>query len=63
MKKIKGIKGNILLSVGLILVSVAFLLKDILNTNVCDFITGFGLGIELVAIFKQCKENRENRQY
>lgn len=60
MKKIKGIKGNILLSVGLILVSIAFLLKDIVNANACDFITGFGIGIEIVGIFKQCKENRNN---
>lgn len=60
MKKIKGIKGNILLSIGLLLVSIAFLLKDIVNTNVCDFITGFGLGIELVGIFKQCKENKKD---
>ena len=60
MKKIKGIKGNILLSVGLILVSTAFLLKDIVNANVCDFITGFGLSIEIVGGFKQCKENRNN---
>lgn len=61
MKRIKGIRGNILLSIGVILVSVAFLLKDVLNSNLCDFITGFGLGIEIVGIFKQCKENKNNK--
>lgn len=59
MKKIKGIRGNILLTIGIILVSFSFLLKDTLNTNLCEFITGFGFGIELVSIFKQWKENRE----
>lgn len=58
MKKNKGMKGNILLSIGIILVSTAFLLKDIINTNICEFITGFGLGIEMVGGFKQCKENK-----
>ncbi len=57
----KKIKGNILLSVGIILVSTAFLLKGIVNANVCDFITGFGLGIEIVGGFKQSKENRNNQ--
>lgn len=57
----KKIKGNILLGVGLILISTAFLLKDIVNANVCDFITGFGFGIEMVGILKQCKENRKNQ--
>lgn len=33
MKKIKGIKGNILLSLGLILVSTVLLLKDIVNAK------------------------------
>lgn len=61
MKRIKGIRWNILLSIGVILVSVAFLLKDVLNSNLCDFITGFGLGIEIVGIFKQCKENKNNK--
>lgn len=61
MKKVKGIRGNILLSIGVILVSVAFLLKDVLNSNLCDFITGFGIGIEIVGLFKQCKENRNNK--
>lgn len=61
MKKIKGIRGNILLSIGIILVSVAFLLNDILDTNICDFITGLGLGIEIVGLFKQCKENKNNQ--
>lgn len=60
MKKIKGIKGNILLSIGIILVSIAFLLKDIINANICDFITGFGLGIEIVGIIKKCKENKND---
>ena len=60
MKKIKGIRGNILLSIGIILVSSSYLLEDMLNPNLCDFITGIGLGIEIVAIFKQCKENKNN---
>lgn len=58
MKKIKGIKGDILLIIGIMLVSTAFLLKDMINTNICEFITGFGFGIEIVAIFKQYKENK-----
>lgn len=61
MNKIKGIRGNILLSIGIILVSSAYLLEDLLNSNLCDFITGLGLGIEIVAVFKQCKENKNNQ--
>lgn len=57
----KKIKVNILLSVGLILVSTAFLSKDIVNANICDFISGFGISIEIVGIFKQCKENSKNQ--
>lgn len=61
MKKTRGIRANILLGIGIILVSSAFLLEDVLNPNLCDFISGFGLGIEIVAFFKQCKENK-NKQ-
>lgn len=60
--KNKGLKAKIVLGVGLILVSLRFWLKDILSDNICDCITGFGLGLEIVGIFKYCKARKENEE-
>ncbi len=53
----KKIRGNIILGVGILLVSISLLLNDIVSETLCDVIIGIGIGFEIVGLIKQCKDN------
>lgn len=51
----KNIKGNIILGVGILLVSISLLLNSVVSDTICDIITGIGIGLELLGLIKECK--------
>lgn len=52
----KNYKGNIILSIGIILVSISIILNNHINSIICDCITGVGLGLEILGLFMPCKK-------
>ena len=53
--KMKKIKGNVILGLGILLVSVSLLLNNVVNDTIHDIIIGIGIGLELLGLIKECK--------
>lgn len=55
----KKIRGNIILGTGLLIFSVTLLLQNtiIYNEVISSIFCGIAIGLEILGLVKQCKEN------
>lgn len=58
----KKIKGNSILGIGLIILSITLLLQNSIDVNemLCSILYGVAIGLELLGLIKQFKENKNS---